>query len=128
MRSWVQDSLGACVAYQSKRKTPIILFYQFSQVSSGFGEKTRQLTHGFQILEAETRQWPSPTSGRSVLGPDRMGWLGGSGIDCCWTPLVLVIAKTKQNMLKPLKGKKKKKNWRINKKLCLHNIEIWVTF
>ena len=47
--------------------------------AGGFGEKTCQPTCGFQILEVETCRRPSPVLSWS----DRMG---GSGIDCCWTP------------------------------------------
>ena len=61
--------------------------FRFGQVSSGFGEKTLQLTRSFQVLEAEIRCRPSPTSDQPILGPDRTGWLGGSSLDCCWTPL-----------------------------------------
>ena len=64
-------------------------FDRFSWVSLGFGEKTRKLTYGFQILEAKTRRRLSLTSGRPILEPDRTGWPSGSGIGCTWTPLFL---------------------------------------
>ena len=59
----------------------------FGRVSSGFREKTRHPTHRFQILEAETRCRPSLVSSRPVLKLDQTGFLGESGLGCCWTPL-----------------------------------------
>ena len=52
---------------------------RFSRVSSGFGEKTRQPTNRFRVLEAETRRRPD-TSIRlagSQAGSDGLdGWVG----------------------------------------------------
>ena len=61
---------------------------RFSRVYSSFGEKTRQPTRHFQVLEVETRRQPSPTSSRPILRPDRMG---GLGLGFCWTPLLLAL-------------------------------------
>ena len=56
---------------------------QFDQVSSCFGEKTRQPTRCFQVLEAETRRRPSSASGWLVLRSDLTGWMGESGLGFC---------------------------------------------
>jgi len=60
---------------------------RFGRVSLGLGEKTRQSTHHFRILEVETRRPLSLASSQPVLGLDRTSFLGGSGLGCCWTPL-----------------------------------------
>ena len=55
--------------------------------SSGFGEKTCQLTHYFRVLEVETRCQLSPESSRPVIEPDRTGSVCGLGHGFVWTPL-----------------------------------------
>ena len=51
----------------------------FSWVSSGFKEKTRQLTNRFRVLEAETHRRPNTSirSAGSQAGSDELdGWVG----------------------------------------------------
>ena len=67
---------------------------QFGRVSSGFREKTRQPTHSFRVLKSETHPRLSPASGRPVLESGRMGWMGQSGFNICWTPLYIPIYTT----------------------------------
>ena len=65
-----------------------MLSSRFGRVSSGFGEKTHQLTCHFWVLEAEICRWPSLVSGWPVVGPDRTGlgvWVGSWFY---WTPLL----------------------------------------
>ena len=64
-----------------------MLSSRVSRVSSGFGEKTRQLTSRFQVLEVEIRRRPSLVSSQSIIGPNQMGLGGWVGSRFCWTPL-----------------------------------------
>ena len=52
------------------------------------GGKTCQPTRRLRVLEVENRHRPSPASGRTVLGPDRTVFSGGSGIGFLWTALI----------------------------------------
>jgi len=73
---------------RSKKLRWEMLSSRFDRVSSGFGEKTRQLTHRFRVLKAKSRHRPSLVSGWPVVGRDRMGLGGCIGSRFCWTPLV----------------------------------------
>ena len=79
---------------ESEKLRREMLRSQFSQVSSGFGEKTHQLTHRFRVLEAENRYQSSPASGRPVVGSDRTGLGKWIGLRFCWTPLALATTRT----------------------------------
>ena len=64
---------------------------RFDRVSSCFGEKTRQPTRCFRVLEAKTRRRPSSASGWLVLRSDLTGWMGELGLGFCWTPLPISV-------------------------------------
>ena len=49
-----------------------------SRLKSIFHALNHQPTRRSQILGLEIRRRPSPASGRSVLKPDWLGWVGGS--------------------------------------------------
>ena len=61
------------------------------RLKSVFHALTRQPTRRARILGSGIRRRPSPASGRSVLGPDRPGWSGGSGTESGWTPLARIM-------------------------------------
>ena len=60
------------------------------RLKSVFHALTRQPTRRARILGSGIRRRPSPASGRTVLGPDRPGWPGGSGTGSGWTPLLVI--------------------------------------